>query len=185
MIELIVNNKKRCFNLKNRDREKSLFNTWYAMSDMPSHHEKKLRIITDKDETLEYKICEIQDCTFFDQEYQDDTKPDVVPNSTDSVDTDLDNMTVEELYDKYLASESFLSQSLKPIYCKIFRNVPKKQLIKIFRFTYELKAQGYYVSVYEPEVQKIVEEMFNDSDDVDITPYVNRVIEYLQRKKLC
>lgn len=181
MIEIVVNNKKQCFNLKNRDREKSLFNTWYAMSDMPSHREKKLRIITDKDETLEYKICEIQDCTFFDGEYIEDQEP----KTLSSTDSDIEDMTVEEIYDKYVPCDTEFSKVLRSLYCKLFQAIPKKKLIKIFRYSYDIRMLGYNVDIQDIEIQNIVEEMLKDSDDVDVAIYVNKTIEYLQRKKLC
>lgn len=185
MIELVVDNKKHCFNLKNRDREKSLFNAWYAMSDMPSHSQKKLRITTDRDETLEYKICEIQDCLFIDQEYIDEAKTVEKPKEQHSKDISEENMTIEEIYDRYLPSDSDFSKVVKTLYCKLFQRIPRKKLIRIFKFSHDLRVLGYNIDIQDLGVQKIVEEMLEDSDDVDVTPYVNRVIEYLQRKKYC
>ena len=60
---ILINNEVVKFNLKNFDREKSLRNAWYAMSDMENAREKKLKITTNKGTTL-YKIKDIKNCVF-------------------------------------------------------------------------------------------------------------------------
>ncbi len=56
------NDKEKCFNLKNYEREKALYNAWFSMSDEIKYADKKLKITTDTGEILNLKISEIKDC---------------------------------------------------------------------------------------------------------------------------
>lgn len=73
MIKLVLNNTTVLkFNLKNKEREKSLRDAWYAMSDMEKYRKKRLKMITDRGRHYLYAIYEIVDCTYSPEEFKYD-----------------------------------------------------------------------------------------------------------------
>lgn len=177
MIKITVNNKEICFNLKNRDREQSLYNTWYSMEDMPKYRDKQLKITTDKNETFLYRIRDIQKCQFIDELY---TSKDQKANSEES----YEDMTVEDLFDKFFEFSSDIGGELKKVFCDNFRNVPKAYLKKLFDFSSQVNKRGHTLDSKNPVTTRILLELIHDPSD-DVTKYVNLYIEYLNAGKLC
>jgi len=63
MITITLNdNTNKCFNLKNNEREKALYNAWFSMSDDKKYADKRLKITTHANEKLDLKISDIKDC---------------------------------------------------------------------------------------------------------------------------
>ena len=59
----------RRFNLKNQEREKSLYNAWYSMSDDIKYDGKSFKINTDTGEVIYVKIGDLEKCAFDDSRY--------------------------------------------------------------------------------------------------------------------
>ena len=201
MIELTVGGKKFRFNLKSIDREKALFYAWFSMSDMPSKRNTKLRITTDKDEHLEYEIHEIQDCAYVDRicSENDSTREDAVVERLDASfnaaeaseikthpeNSDVENKSIEEIYESYFPSQSDIAEEVKKIFCKLFEGLPKKQMNKILDFISRIRTLGYVADNTDPEISKIIMDMFRGPDDEDVTPYVDRFVEHMRKRKFC
>lgn len=180
MIELTVSGKKIRFNLKSWETEKGLFNYWYAVSDMSMYKEKKLKITTDKDEHLLYKIKEIENCLFIEEKYTGLEKAKSVEEKQEK-----EERTIEDIFDKYLPVTSDISKVIKKIFCRSFENLELSKIEKIFHFSAEVRRSGYYIDSQDPIVIKIISELVMGPDDEDINPYVKRYIEYAKRKKFC
>lgn len=96
MVQLTVDGKKICFNLKDKDREHGLYCAWYSMSDMPTHKTKKLKITTDKGKELCYAVEEIEDCQYIDKVYEEDSEK-----------------TASDIYDEFFPEDDFINQGIK------------------------------------------------------------------------
>lgn len=177
MIKITVNNKEIIFNLKNRDREKGLYNTWYSMEDMPKYRDKRLKFTTDKNETSIYRIRDIQKCEFIDEQYMPE---DQKSNSVEY----YEDMTVEELFDKFFKISSDIGDELKKVFCDNFRSVPKAYLKKLFDFSSQVNKRGHTLDSKNPVTTRILLELIHDPSD-DATKYVDLYIEYLNAGKLC
>lgn len=196
MIELTVSGKKICFNLKDWETEKGLFNYWYAVSDMPEYRHKKLKILTDTGLHLLYEVSEIQNCIFIDKEYK---KPEVSPeeaildhifeqeSAADRIipRVNVEELSREEIFDRYFPFKSDFSDTLKKLFCKLFDDIPKKKLDKVLSFMSCIRGIGYILDTTDPVIQDILNDLINDPDDEGIDPYLRRYIEYEKRKKFC
>lgn len=179
MIKITVAGKEICFNLKNWETERSLFQYWYAVSDMPKYKEKKLKITTDANEHLLYMIGEIENCLFIEETY-------IRPENTEPVVEKCEKKEesrIEELFDKYFPVKSDISNEIKKIFCKAFNELKVTKIDKIFHFCAEVRTLGYIIDHQDPTVTQIISELVQGPDDEDIQPYVNRYIEYAKRKK--
>lgn len=178
MIQLKVGGVTKYFNLKDRGREKSLFEAWYAMSDMPKYLNRIIKITTDKNEHLSYTVGEIEDCIFIDADY-------VYVEKKDPLQVSVSPDTVEKLFDKYFPSKSDISEDVKKMFCKSFSDLPVKTLGKFFEFTAKVMAAGYLIEPNNEVVNGIIKDILLGDDDDDINKYVDRYIEDRKRKKLC
>lgn len=177
MIKITVNNKEICFNLKDRDREKSLYYAWYSMEDMPRYQDKHLKFTNDLGEDFTYKIKDIKKCQFIDEEY-------IPENKKSNSDVSDDDTTVEELFDRFFKFSSDIGGELKKVFCDSFRNVPKPYLKKLFDFSSQVNKRGHTLDSSNPITTRILLELIHDPSD-DVTKYVNLYIDYLNAGKIC
>ena len=64
MITMILKNKETVkFNLKNFDRDQSLYNAWFSMRETEKYKDKKFKITTEQG-IFYYNINDIQSCLF-------------------------------------------------------------------------------------------------------------------------
>jgi hypothetical protein len=172
MVELTALGKIIKFSLKNKEREKKLFETWYAMSDIPKYFDTKLSIITDKNVHLCYKIKEIEDCTYIDQAYENE-KPEEVQ---------IKEETVESLLDEYLPTESDLNTELKKILCKSFSVMPVPRTKKLLKFCATLIAEEIPLERTDCKVHDILVAMIEDPGE-DVKEYAEQYKNYIKSKK--
>lgn len=174
MVELTVDGKKIKFNLKEQSREKALFEAWYSMSDMPKYAEAQLKITTDNNEHLLYKIKDISDCSYLDQVYEKKEAEEVV----------LKEDPVENLLDKYLPADPNLKDQLKKLLVKSFSMLSVENTSKLIRFCTSLMEQGLPLRKADRNVQDILMALIADPGD-DVSTYVGRYKEYLNGEKTC
>jgi hypothetical protein len=198
MIQLKVGGKTKCFNLKDRGREKSLFETWYAMSDMPKYLGKHVKITTDKNEHFSYTIGEIEDCTFIEADYVESTpeKPPLI-EELDKIfyslpekmklpeDVDVEVLSVEEIYDRYFPISSDFAQEIRKIFCILFKGLSKKELDRMLNFVSQIRKQGYFIDTNDTGIQQILLDLITDPDQKDVSIFVSRFISYINHKKFC
>lgn len=165
MIELTVQDKKICFNLSTIEREQGLFNTWYAMSDMPTYLSKKINITTDKNEHLSYTIGEISNCIY---------SPEVwtyTENKVEEVLKDDKEETLSDIYDNFFPDNNIFSESLKNAFLRTFSILPVCKIKKMFQFTKEVLSLGLPLFRDNPVMIKLISDIVHDSDG-DISEYI-------------
>lgn len=182
MIELLVQGKKRFFNLKDKEKEKKLFYAWYAMSDMPKYQDKNLKITTDKEEQLLYAIGEIESCRYIDEKYVEEENS-IGVSSTEA--TSIEDLTIGQIFDKYFQYKSDITKSIKEILCKTLEGVPKIKINSIFYFCTRIREKGYILDNNDPAVNKILIDIINSPEDEDIEKFVEQYINHMKNRKLC
>lgn len=194
MIELTVGDKTLKFNLKNREREKSLYDAWYALSDIPKYRYKKFKITTDKNKILIYEVCEITKCIFTDKEYSESEKEttvarlDKIYEATNDKylpdNVDIEILSVEEIYDRYFPSISDFAKELRKTICTLFQGIPKKKLRNVLEFVTRIRKLGYYFDTMDQGASQIVMEMTVGPDDTNVAIYVDKFVQYMKRKNI-
>jgi hypothetical protein len=169
MIQLIVGEKKICFNLKDKDREQGLYYAWYSMSDMSTHQTKKLKIKTDTGEELIFQIKEIQDCQYIDKVH--------VPEEPKTEDK---TQIVSELYDQFFPVNDPVNQEIKRIFMRTFETFSKDQLIRLFTFTKEITPLGP-VPVNRFDLVLLLRDVAHSPTN-DLSGYVKRYQELIANK---
>jgi hypothetical protein len=172
MVQLIVGNKKICFNLNTPEKEKELFNTWYAMSDMPAYLTKRVKITTDKNEHLFYTIGEISDCLYIDKVW--------VEENTEVSSTNKEE-TLDDLYSQLFPIELLLTEEMKNLFIKTFSILPVSQVKKLFQFTTEIISSGLPLIRENPVMVELIKDMVHNREG-DIFDYAKRYRDSLKNK---
>jgi len=172
MIQLIVDNKKICFNLSTPEREKELFNTWYAMSDMPAYLAKHVKITTDKNEQLCYTIGEISDCLYIDKVW--------VEENTE-INSDNRKETLDDLYGQLFPIELIFTEEMKSLFRKTFSILPVHQVKKLFQFTTEIISSGLPLIRDNPIMLELIRDMVHNREG-DMTDYAKRYRDSFKNK---
>jgi len=151
-----------CFNLKSFDREKSLYNAWYSMSDMPKYQYKKFEITTDTDVHFLYAIRDIKNCTVTESVY---IPPPPQPQSPPQQD----------------GEEGLLQSALKMLMGRILTRYSSEQKERLSLFYIKLCRRNIKELLPDYETAQLIKGLLSDTKD-NIDEYVERYIEYYNQK---
>jgi hypothetical protein len=189
-------------NLKSRDREKSLRDAWYSMSDMPRMHHKELNITADTGSTYQLKVGEILNCEFkpvaFDRRLPEESKKAAPPpkryeNSVIPQPTPYEhecNGECEEGKCPFATDEDddevdfggIIKRILEHA-AEILESIPLQYRNNIALFMEGLHEAGENFLVTDARCLEIASAAMRADDPLEVKRYVHMYLQYLRSRK--
>ena len=163
-------------NLKNRAREKSLRDTWYAMSDMVSMQGKVLKVTSYTGNKYELKISEVKNCECSDSLF-DYSTPEVekfIPPPRKIFENSVAPKDPESVPD--------LIQHVLDAAEEIFESIPEKYKANLFTFLSELRKVDVPFLIIDMESMQIASGAMREEDPSKMGMHVQRFIDHWKSK---
>jgi hypothetical protein len=166
-------------NLKNRSREKTLRDAWYAMSDMLNQKDKVLKIMSYTGNEYRLKVEEIKNCeyspTVFDNSVPEMQKPAPLPR---------------KIYENSIRTPPRGSAELASILHKkatdlfnLFDSIPELHKRNMLIFLEAIKQQNIPFNFTDPILLDIAAEAMKEEDPQKLMQHIRRYIDCWRSKK--
>lgn len=163
-------------NLKNRAREKSLRDAWYAMSDMVSKQSKVLKIVSYTGNKYNLKVSEVKSCMY------DDSVFDYSTSEVQKFVPPIRKVFENSVTPKEPVSVLDSIQSIMDATEEIFKSIPEKYKANLFTFRNALKEADVPLMITDLESMQISLEAVGEEDPAKMGEHVQRFIDHWKSK---
>jgi len=174
-------------NLKNREREETLRNAWYAMHDVSKWNGKVLKIISYTGNKYSLKVSEIKNC-----EYSDTVFDYSVPEVEKAIQPPrkiFENSTVPtDHHDKLMGAiegvhDPDLIKHVIEAAEELFETIPERYKDNMYRFLDELKKRGVPFVLLNHTSLEIASTAMREENPSKIDEHVQRYIDHWRAQK--
>jgi hypothetical protein len=187
-------------NLKDKDREKSLRDAWYSMSDMPQMLNKELKIRSDRGSEYLLKVGEILNCEFslatLDHKLPEKRKKTAPParkyeNSSTPMPVVPDIIGNEDAEEEPFSPEipddptSFMDimRKIMDVATEIIESMPQAYKENLTFFLEGLHDKGVNFIITDQKCLEIASAAMKASSLAEIEQYVQKYLHYIEHKK--
>lgn len=164
-------------NLKNREREETLRNAWYAMHDVPKWQSKVLKIISYTGNKYDLKVSEIKNCEYSDALFDYSTPE--VERAVQPPRKLFENSVIP----KEPVSVPELIKSVLDAAEEIFESIPEKYKENLFIFLSALRAADVPFAITDMESMQIASGAMREEDPNKIGEHVQKFIDHWRAQK--